>query len=66
MQQEIGLWLNRLSLPQELELMKEAVGKYFDESEFAVILGGPEIGAEFSAYLSIICFTLGAEGLRKF
>jgi coniferyl-aldehyde dehydrogenase len=34
--------------PRTSELMKEAVGKYFDESEFAVILGGPEIGSEFS------------------
>ena len=35
--------------PNTASLIKEAVGKYFDESEFAVFLGGPEVGAEFTA-----------------
>ena len=35
--------------PNTANLVKEAVGKYFDESEFAVFLGGPEVGAEFTA-----------------
>ena len=35
--------------PNTANLIKEAVGKYFDESEFAVFLGGPEVGSEFTA-----------------
>ena len=34
--------------PQTAQLIKDAVAKYFDESEFAVVLGGPEVGAEFT------------------
>ena len=34
--------------PQTAQLIKDAVSKYFDESEFAVVLGGPEVGAEFT------------------
>jgi len=34
--------------PQTSQLIKDAVAKYFDESEFAVVLGGPEVGAEFT------------------
>ena len=34
--------------PQAAQLIKDAVSKYFDESEFAVVLGGPEVGAEFT------------------
>ncbi len=29
-------------------LMKEAVAKYFDETEFAICLGGPKVGESFS------------------
>lgn len=35
--------------PNTSEVIKEAVEKYFDKSEFAVFLGGPEVGAEFTA-----------------
>ena len=34
--------------PQTAQLIKDAVSKYFDKSEFAVVLGGPEVGAEFT------------------
>lgn len=30
-------------------LLQQLVAKYFDESELAVVTGGPEVGAEFSA-----------------
>ena len=35
--------------PNTANVIKEGVEKYFDESEFSVTLGGPEVGAEFSA-----------------
>jgi len=35
--------------PNTADVIKEGVEKYFDESEFSVTLGGPEVGAEFSA-----------------
>ena len=35
--------------PNTSEVIKEGVEKYFDKSEFAVFLGGPEVGAEFTA-----------------
>ncbi len=35
--------------PSTSSLIKEAVDRYFDVSEFAVILGGPETGKEFSS-----------------
>ena len=35
--------------PTTSSLIKEAVDRYFDVSEFAVILGGPETGQEFSS-----------------
>ena len=35
--------------PNTANLIKEAVGKYFDPSEFSVFLGGPEVGEEFSS-----------------
>ena len=34
--------------PNTSQLIKDAVEKYFDKSEFAIFLGGPEIGEEFS------------------
>jgi coniferyl-aldehyde dehydrogenase len=34
--------------PNTSQLIKEAVEKYFDKSEFAIFLGGPEVGEEFS------------------
>ena len=47
--------------PNTASLIKEAVGKYFDESEFAVFLGGPEVGAEFTA-LPLITFCIPVVG----
>lgn len=35
--------------PNTADVIKEGVERYFDESEFSVTLGGPEVGAEFSA-----------------
>ena len=35
--------------PNTADVIKEAVEKYFDVSEFSVVLGGPEVGAEFSS-----------------
>jgi coniferyl-aldehyde dehydrogenase len=35
--------------PETSSLLQTLVKKYFDESELAVITGGPEIGAEFAA-----------------
>ena len=35
--------------PNTADVIKEAVEKYFDASEFSVVLGGPEVGAEFSS-----------------
>jgi len=34
--------------PNTSQLIKDAVEKYFDKSEFAIFLGGPEVGEEFS------------------
>ena len=35
--------------PHTAQLIKDAVEKYFDSSEFAVILGGPDVGNEFTS-----------------
>ena len=35
--------------PHTAQLIKDAVEKYFDSSEFAVILGGPDVGNEFAS-----------------
>ena len=35
--------------PHTSQVMKDAVEKYFDKSEFAVFLGGPEVGSEFTS-----------------
>ena len=44
--------------PRTAELMKELFARYFEESEIAVITGGPEVGAAFSALkLDHIIFT---------
>ena len=43
--------------PNTADVIKEAVEKYFDVSEFSVVLGGPEVGAEFS-FLTFRPFTL--------
>ena len=42
--------------PNTADVIKEAVEKYFDVSEFSVVLGGPEVGAEFHhLHLSCVC-----------
>ena len=44
--------------PQTGELMKELFARYFEESEIAVVTGGPQVGAAFSALqLDHIIFT---------
>ena len=35
--------------PHTSQVIKDAVEKYFDASEFAVILGGPEVGSQFTS-----------------
>ena len=52
--------------PQTAQLIKDAVAKYFDESEFAVVLGGPEVGAEFTALpLDHLLYTGSGRVARK-
>jgi coniferyl-aldehyde dehydrogenase len=44
--------------PATAELMKELFARYFEESEVAIVTGGPEVGAAFSALqLDHIIFT---------
>jgi coniferyl-aldehyde dehydrogenase len=51
--------------PATGELMKELFGRYFEESEIAVVTGGPEVGAAFSSLpLDHIIFT-GATSIGK-
>ena len=51
--------------PNTSQLIKEAVEKYFDKSEFAIFLGGPEVGEEFSNFPSIIFFIPAVEELPR-
>lgn len=51
--------------PATGELLQQLVRKYFDESELAVVTGGPEVGAEFAALpLDHIIFT-GGTGIGR-
>ncbi len=46
--------------PHTSDLLKELIAKYFDETEFVGVTGGPEVGAEFAALkLDHIIFTGG-------
>ncbi len=51
--------------PHTAEVMQRLFSKYFEESEIAVVTGGPEVGAAFSALpLDHLIFT-GASGIGK-
>lgn len=51
--------------PATGEVMKELFGRYFEQSEIAVVTGGPEVGAAFSSLpLDHIIFT-GATSIGK-
>lgn len=51
--------------PNTAKLMKNLISKYFDETEFAGITGGPEIGAQFAALpFDHIIFT-GGTGIGR-
>ena len=46
-------------------LLKEMCDSAYDEEEFATILGGPEVGAEFSSLILITCSTQEVEMLES-
>ncbi len=51
--------------PETSLLMEQLIGKYFDETEFAGINGGPEVGAAFSALPFDHMLFTGATGIAR-